>query len=177
MCCVDGDCLSSPSKGRSSVLPLVPRLAGVLPPLQLCVWKGQRGQHGDGKEGRLCPARPPGRPEGKGAWRALEQRKRVSGKKETFSLLLLFFLCVVFMCRASGLPVPPSPSELCDSRNPSLISLYFCHLFRFVSASFLSLSGEKLTNWVAGAKWENSCVCSLLIPGQRIRNGSQRYYS
>lgn len=51
------------------------------------------------------------------------------------------------MCRASGLPVPPSPSEFCDSRNPSLISLYFCHVFRFVSASFLSLSGEKLTNW------------------------------
>lgn len=109
LCCVDADCLPGPSKGRSSVPPVLPRLAGVLPPLQLCVWKGQRGQHGDGKEGRLCRARPPGRPEGKGAWRALEQRKRVSGKKETFSLLLLFSLCVVFMCRASGLLV-----ELCD---------------------------------------------------------------
>lgn len=51
------------------------------PPLQLGVWTGQRGQHGDEKEGRLCPARPPGRPEGKEAWRVLEWRKRVSGKK------------------------------------------------------------------------------------------------
>ncbi|KAM7397552.1 hypothetical protein PAMA_005723 [Pampus argenteus] len=64
--------------------PFVPRLAGVLPPLLLHVWKGQQGQHGEGKEGRLCPARPPGCPEGKGAWRAVEQRKRVSRKKRHF---------------------------------------------------------------------------------------------
>lgn len=73
--------------------PFVPRLPGVLPPLLLRVWKGQQGQHGEGKEGRLCPPRPPGCPEGKGAWRAVEQRKRVSGKKETFPLL---FLSLVF---------------------------------------------------------------------------------
>lgn len=71
-----GDCVPK--------LPFVPCLAGVLPRPQLCVWKGQQGQHGDGEEGRLCPARPPGRPEGEGAWRAVEQRKRVSGKKRRF---------------------------------------------------------------------------------------------
>lgn len=68
----------------AQTLPFVPCLAGVLPRLQLCVRKGQQGQHGDGKEGRLCPARPPGRPEGEGAWRAVKQRKRVSGKKRRF---------------------------------------------------------------------------------------------
>lgn len=41
----------------------------------------QRDQNGDGEEGRLCPARPPGCPEGEEAWRALEPSKRVSRKK------------------------------------------------------------------------------------------------
>eukprot|EP00064_Thunnus_orientalis_P000417 superscaffoldBa00000020_g417 len=73
--CQEGECV--PGLQTLLVHPsFVPRLAGVLPPLQLRVWKGQQGQHGEGKEGRLCPARPPGCPEGKGAWRAVEQRKR-----------------------------------------------------------------------------------------------------
>lgn len=54
--------------------------------------EGPAGPAWRGKEGRLCPARPPGCPEGKGAWRAVEQRKRVSGKKRHFpSFLPLVF--------------------------------------------------------------------------------------
>lgn len=83
VCCVEGECV--PGLQTLPVHPpFVPRLASVLPLLPLRVWKGQQGQHGEGKEGRLCPARPPGCPEGKGAWRAVEQRKRVSGKKRHF---------------------------------------------------------------------------------------------
>lgn len=96
----------------------VPCLAGVLPLLLLCVWKGQQGQHGEGKEGRLCPPRPPGCPEGKGAWRAVEQRKRVSGKKKTPTQTLTFLFL---------------PRSLAFSQS-------FCSLIRpFSSPFFLSL--------------------------------------
>lgn len=82
-------CRNSPTAWLDAIRPFYVRMVlfrylawpPSRPPLQLGVWTGQRGQHGDGKEGRLCPARPPGRPEGKEAWRVLERRKRVSGKK------------------------------------------------------------------------------------------------
>lgn len=44
----------------------VPRLADVLPLLLLRVWKGQQGQHGERKEGRLCPALATWLPRGEG---------------------------------------------------------------------------------------------------------------
>lgn len=94
----------------------VPRLADVLPLLLLCVWKGQQGQHGGGKEGRLCPAWPPGCPEGKGAWRAMEKRKGVGGKKRHFPSS--FFLSLA----------PVSPLA------------FFPFIFSFLPLSYLSLS-------------------------------------
>lgn len=87
--------------------PFVPRLAGVLPLLLLCVWTGQQGQHGEGKEGRLCPARPPGRPEGKGAWRVVEQRKLGQWEKEKFSFPF-FSLSLSFSPRPSVQSSAPS---------------------------------------------------------------------
>lgn len=81
---------ASPSNAAWSSLPLYLVWLVSSHYCSFCVREGQQGQHGDGKEGRLCPVQPPGCPEGKEAWRAAEQRKRVSGgkkKRETFSLL------------------------------------------------------------------------------------------
>lgn len=139
--------------------PFVPRLAGVLPLLLLRVWKGQQGQHGEGKEGRLCPAWPPGCPEGKGVWRAVEQRKRVSRKKRHFPSSFLF---LVF-----------SPGLL--FLHPLLSSfLSFFILSHFVPVSFFKFS----SHWCCGSDFHylcgplgpNSCqVCETELKQQAVK--------
>lgn len=128
--CVKGECVP----GLQTLLvhlSFVPRLACVLPLLLLHVWKGQQGQHGEGKEGRLCPALPPGCPEGKGGVEGRGAEEAGQREKDIFPPLFL----------SSFLP-----------------GLLFCHPLFFSSSFFLLSHFVPLTTIMVIAHWFQSSV-------------------
>lgn len=83
----------------------VPRLADVLPLLLLRVWKGQQGQHGERKEGRLCPALATWLPRGEGGVEGGGEEEGGQREKRDISPPLSLFLWLP-LCSFSFLFVP-----------------------------------------------------------------------